>query len=63
MARAQDARTDAEATELQNVRERCLRAEAAFLTMAERARRTLDARATNASATPTSAVEAQASHE
>lgn len=38
--RAAQARADAQAASLDNVRERCLRAEAAWLAMADRARRT-----------------------
>ena len=38
--RAAEARADADRAELGNVRERCLRAEAAWLVMAERADRT-----------------------
>ena len=38
-ARAADARADADAATLENVRERCLRAEAAWIAMAERAAR------------------------
>lgn len=37
---AAQARTDADSAELENVRERCLRAETAWLIMAERAERT-----------------------
>ena len=36
-ARAADARADADAATLDNVRDRCLRAEAAWIAMAERA--------------------------
>lgn len=36
-ARAADARADADAATLDNVRDRCLRAEAAWMAMAERA--------------------------
>jgi hypothetical protein len=39
-ARAEQCRADADAATLQNVRERCLRAEAAWLAMAERGERT-----------------------
>ena len=39
MTRAAEARRDAEAATLANVRERCLRSEAAFLDMAARAER------------------------
>jgi len=38
-ARAEECRTQAEATSLQNVRERCLRAAAAWIAMAERGER------------------------
>lgn len=40
LQRAAEARADAESAELANVRERCLRAEAAWTVMAERAERT-----------------------
>ncbi len=40
LARAADARRDAEAATLENVRERCLRAEAAWKDMADRAAKT-----------------------
>jgi hypothetical protein len=40
LLRANEARTDADAATLDNVRERCLRAEAAWLEMAARAERT-----------------------
>jgi hypothetical protein len=43
--RAADARADAEASALVNVRERCLRAAAAWEAMADRARRTEHMRA------------------
>lgn len=49
-ARAAEARADAEAATLANVRDRCLRAEAAWLDMAERAGRTDEARARHAAA-------------
>ena len=39
-ARAADARADAEAAPLENVRDKCLRAAAAWDSMAQRARRT-----------------------
>lgn len=39
-ARAAQARADAEQASLENVRDRCLRAEAAWIEMAERAERT-----------------------
>lgn len=40
MQRAAEARADADSAELDNVRDRCLRAEAAWKVMAERADRT-----------------------
>ena len=40
LQRAAEARADADKAELDNVKERCLRAEAAWLAMAERAERT-----------------------
>jgi hypothetical protein len=40
LVRAAEARRDADAATLDNVRERCLRAEAAWSTMADRAART-----------------------
>lgn len=46
LARAAEARAQAEAATLDNVRERCLRAEAAWNAMAERAERTEAMRAT-----------------
>ncbi len=49
-ARAAEARADADAATLANVRDRCLRAEAAWLDMAERAGRTDEARARHAAA-------------
>jgi excinuclease UvrABC helicase subunit UvrB len=45
-ARAADARADADAATLDNVRERCLRAEAAWIAMADRAARNEAMRAT-----------------
>ncbi len=45
LARAAEARADAEAATLENVRERCLRAEAAWTEMAARAQRTETMRA------------------
>ena len=45
LARAAEAKRDAEAATLANVRERCLRSEAAWLSMAERAERTEKMRA------------------
>ena len=60
LERAEDARTQAEAATLVNVRERCLRAEAAWREMAARVERTdkmrataLAARETQAAAVPT----------
>lgn len=47
LQRAADARADADSAELDNVRERCLRAEAAWLVMAERAERTERLRASH----------------
>ena len=44
--RAAEARADADAAQLDNVRERCLRAEAAWKAMADRAARTESMRAT-----------------
>lgn len=46
LARAAQARADADAAKLDNVRERCLRSEAAWNDMAERAERTEKMRAT-----------------
>ena len=46
LARAAEARRDADAATLDNVRERCLRAEAAWAAMAARAERTEKMRAT-----------------
>jgi hypothetical protein len=46
LARAEAARIDADAATLDNVRDRCLRAEAAWREMAARAERTLKMRAT-----------------
>ena len=45
LARADQAREDAEAATLENVRDRCLRAEAAWRTMAARAERSEQMRA------------------
>lgn len=44
LARAAEARAQAEAAALDNVRERCLRSEAAWMAMADRAERTDRAR-------------------
>lgn len=49
-ARAAEARADADSAVLDNVRDRCLRAEAAWLDMAERADRTEQSRARQAAA-------------
>jgi hypothetical protein len=45
LARASEAKRDAEAATLANVRDRCLRSEAAWRSMAERAERTEKMRA------------------
>jgi len=45
LARAAEARSDADSAILANVRDRCLRSEAAWLSMAERAERTEKMRA------------------
>jgi hypothetical protein len=45
LARASEARRDADAATLDNVRDRCLRAEAAWMTMATRAERSEKMRA------------------
>ena len=45
LARAAEAKREADAATLDNVRDRCLRSEAAWLTMAERAERTEKMRA------------------
>ena len=50
MQRAAEARADADRADLDNVRERCLRAEAAWLVMAERADRTERLRAAHEAA-------------
>ena len=47
VARAEQARADADAATLDNVRERCLRSEAAWNLLAERAMRTEEKRAEN----------------
>ena len=49
-ARARQARTEAEAAQLDNVRDRCLRAEAAWIAMAERGEMTDAMRATREAA-------------
>ena len=48
--RAAEARADADRAELDNVRERCLRAEAAWMVMADRADRTERLRAAHEAA-------------
>lgn len=48
LARAEEARAEAEGSTLENVRERCLRAEAAWLAMAAKSERTERMRATTA---------------
>ena len=50
LQRAAEARADADRAELDNVRDRCLRAEAAWLVMAERAERTERLRAAHEAA-------------
>jgi hypothetical protein len=50
LQRAAEARADADRAELDNVRDRCLRAEAAWLVMAERADRTERLRAAHEAA-------------
>ena len=59
LARAAEARRDADATSLDNVRDRCLRSAAAWTEMAERAQRTEAMRATLAAAKATAAAEQQ----
>ena len=50
LLRAEEARTQAEEATLENVRDRCLRAEAAWMEMAARAERTEKMRADQAAA-------------
>lgn len=50
LARANEARADAESATLENVRERCLRAETAWRAMADRVVRTETMRATSQAA-------------
>lgn len=50
LARAAEARAQAEAATLDNVRQRCLRSEAAWQAMADRARRTEQMRAASEAA-------------
>ena len=50
LLRAEEARTQAEEATLENVRDRCLRAEAAWMEMAARAQRTEKMRADQAAA-------------
>ncbi len=52
VARAEQARADAEAATLDNVRDRCLRSEAAWNLLAERAARTEQNRTGNAQPVP-----------
>ena len=52
VARAEQARADAEAATLDNVRDRCLRSEAAWSLLAERAARTEQKRTDNAQPEP-----------
>jgi hypothetical protein len=56
-ARAAEAQRDAEATSLDNVRDRCLRSAAAWAEMAARAERTENMRATLAAAKAKAAAE------
>jgi len=57
--RAEEARSDAEAATLDNVRDRCLRSEAAWKEMAARARRTDAMRAKTEAAKAAAALEAE----
>jgi hypothetical protein len=52
VARAEQARADADAATLDNVRERCLRSEAAWSLLAERAAKTEQKRTDNAQPVP-----------
>ena len=52
VARAEQARADADAATLDNVRDRCLRSEAAWALLAERAARTEQKRTDNAQPIP-----------
>jgi hypothetical protein len=52
VARAEQARADAEAATLDNVRDRCLRSEAAWSLLAERAAKTEQKRTDNAQPIP-----------
>ena len=63
LQRAADARADADRAELTNVRERCLRAETAWLVMAERADRTERLRAAHEVAKAHEAAKATAAAE
>ena len=58
--RAEEARSDADEAVLANVRERCLRAEAAWKAMADRAARTESMRATLEAHKAAAAAEAEA---
>ena len=60
MQRAAEARADADRAELDNVRDRCLRAEAAWMVMAERADRTERLRAAHETAKAHEAAKASA---
>jgi hypothetical protein len=60
LQRAAEARSDADAASLENVRERCLRAEAAWQAMADRADRTDRMRATLEAHKAAAAAEAEA---
>jgi hypothetical protein len=63
LQRAAEARSDADAASLENVRERCLRAEAAWQAMADRADRTDRMRATLEAHKAAAAAEAEAEAE
>lgn len=60
LLRAEQARTEAEEATLDNVRDRCLRAEAAWMEMADRAERTEKMRAASVAAKAALAESAQA---
>ena len=57
LLRAEEARTQADEATLDNVRDRCLRAEAAWMEMAARAERTEKMRADQAAAAEAAALE------
>jgi hypothetical protein len=59
LLRAEEARTQAEEATLENVRDRCLRAEAAWMEMAARAERTEKMRADQAAAKAAAALVAE----